>query len=140
MIRLVTTSLQVVGFQLDAAQCLKAVLDVGTRISNFLARNDLQPNTFIYAADISPSAGDSEGCRRTLQSIAQRSSQEKTYGDGELHVGFRGQNVMADMLQSPFGPRWLGVLAMASLIPEEINGNGELHALFKSIAHSEARE
>lgn len=135
------TSLQVVGFQIDAVQCVKAVFGgVGAKISNFLARNDLQPNAFIYAADISPSAGDSEGWRLTLQSVAQRSSLGKIYGDGELRVGFPGQNVMADILQSSFGSRWLGVLAIASLISEEITGSDELHAFCKTIAHSEARE
>ena len=126
------------GFQIDAVQCVKAVLGFGIKISNFLARNDLQPNAFIYAADISTSAGDSEGWRMTLQSIAQRSSQGRTYG--ELRVGFPGQEVMADILRSPFGPRWLGVLAIASLIPEEISGSDELHALYKTIAHNEAQE
>jgi hypothetical protein len=132
------TSLQVVGFQIDFTQCVQAVLGAGIKIFNFLARNDLQPNAFIYAGDISPSAGDSEGWRITLQSIAQRSGQGKTYA--EVGIGFPGQNVMADILQSPFGPRWLGILAMVSLIPEEIKGSDELHTFCKTVAHSEARE
>ena len=132
------TNLQVVGFQLDVTQSLKAVLGTGARIFNFLARNNLQTNPFICAADISPSAGDSIGWRRTLESISQRSSQGKKYQG--LHVGFPGQNVMADILQSPFGPRWLGILAIVSLISEEINGSDELHTLCKTVAHSEAQE
>ena len=131
-------SVQIVGVQLDVMQSVKAVLGTGVRIYNFLARNNLQTNPFVYAADISPSAGDSTGWRRTLESISQRSSQGKKYQG--LHVGFPGQNVMADILQSDFGPRWLGVLALASLIPEEINGSDELHTLCKTVARSEAQE
>ncbi len=40
-----------------------------------------------------------------------------------------GQNIMADILQMPFGLRWRGVAAMASLAPEETTGSYELHTL-----------
>ena len=75
MTRLATTSLPIVGFEIDTAQCVKAILGVGTRIFNFLARSDLQLNAFISAVDISPSASDSGGWRMAPQSITRRSSQ-----------------------------------------------------------------
>ena len=80
MTRLATTSLQTVGLEINNAQCVKAILSVCTRIFNFLARNDLQLNAFIYAADISPSAGDFGGWKMTLQSTTRRLSQYATYG------------------------------------------------------------
>lgn len=74
----------------------------------------------------------------TLKSLEVRSNTGFQYGD--LWVGFPGRNVISEILHARFGSRWLGVLAIASLITQEIPGGDQLHNLLKGIADDEVRE
>ena len=74
----------------------------------------------------------------TLKSLEVRSNTGFHYGD--LWVGFPGRIVIFGILNTPFGSRWLWVLAISSLITQEIPGGDQLHNLLKRIADDEVRE
>jgi hypothetical protein len=93
---------------------------------------------FGYAMNVGTGAGDSDGWQITLKSIAARSDTGFKYG--ELFVGFPGRNILPQILDTSFGSRWLGVLAIASLITEEYRGGDQLHDLLKRAAIAETRE
>ncbi|KAI9855805.1 MAG: hypothetical protein M1813_009614 [Trichoglossum hirsutum] len=117
----------------DATQSIQAIWGNAVTVYNFFSKNSMQPAAVVYAANCSVIGGESEGWNLSLQSIAARSL--NGFNLGELRLGFPGQNVMSQILETRYGSRWLGILAVASLITREYSGGKEIHRLLKAVAN-----
>jgi hypothetical protein len=117
----------------DAFQSIQVIWGNAVTVYNFFSKNSMQPSAMVYAANCSVIGGESEGWNLSLKSIAARSSDGFSYG--ELRLGHPGQNIVSQILGTKYGSRWLGILAVSSLITREYDGGKEIHRLLKTIAN-----
>jgi hypothetical protein len=118
---------------LDVFQSIQAIWGNAVNVYNFFSKNSLQPAAMVYVANCSVVGGESEGWNLTLKSIVARSSNGFNYG--ELRLGYPGQNILSQIQATQYGSRWLGILAVASLIPSEYSGGNEIHRLLEAVAN-----
>ena len=123
---------------LDAFQSIHAIWGNAVTVYNFFSKNSLQPAAMVYVANCSVMGGASEGWKLCIQSISGRSFNGFNYG--KLRLGYPGQNIVSQIQETPYGPRWLGILAVASLITREYSGGAEIYRLLKTVSNGTTAE
>jgi len=123
---------------LDAFQSIHAIWGNAVTVYNFFSKNSMQPAAMVYVANCSVMGGACEGWKLCLQSITGRSFNGFDYG--ELKLGYPGRNIVSQIQETPYGPRWLGILAVASFITREYSGGAEIYRLLKAVSNQSTAE
>ncbi|KAH8670452.1 hypothetical protein BGZ60DRAFT_430889 [Tricladium varicosporioides] len=95
---------------LDAPQSIQAIWGTTVAVYNFFSKNSMQPAAMVGI------------------------------NYGELKLGYPGKNIVLQIKETPYGPRWLGILAVASLITKEYSGGAEIYRLLKTVANQATAE
>jgi hypothetical protein len=118
---------------LDAVQGVSLLWGASSAVYNFFSKTSMQPAAVVYAANCSIVAGDSAGWQETLKNIAMRMT--NGYRLGELEIGYPGKHFIHQVIEAPYGSRWLGILAIVSSIRSESAGAKGLYLFLREVAN-----
>ncbi|OCK91821.1 uncharacterized protein K441DRAFT_664029 [Cenococcum geophilum 1.58] len=126
------------AINLDAVQAVQSIWGTAVAVFNFFSKSSMQPSAVVYAANCSIVGGESEGWKLTLQSLSLRSTTGTVIGT--LRIGYPGSGFLPHLVNTQFGPRWLGILAALAIATTEHQGARELHRLLKAIANAKTTQ
>ena len=119
---------------LDAIQSLKALWGAASTVINVFSKCDIQLAAVPYMVNCSIVAGESTGWTDSLRIYSAIRSSDG-FNLGQLALGYPAKAALPILLESTFGPRWLGILASISFIPVEHAAEDELHRLLTNVAN-----